>query len=259
MIHVAKSPIAPAILLNKGAQAALEHCEHHDASPEAYRTGDRKFEFKRAVYAAKAVKQALRRDQHGKCAFCESSFEHIAVGDVEHFRPKAGFKQVDSDDLKRPGYFWLAYEWSNLFLSCELCNQLFKKNLFPLKNARRRAHPVKLRIDQEEPLLIDPAAIDPSNHIHFNREYAVAKDGSPEGSATIEALGLNRQKLAEIRGQRLDDLEGLVDLCNLLRDQLRLESSEQTRAQLSRWESMLNEKQHDSAEYAAMARAFLNR
>jgi uncharacterized protein (TIGR02646 family) len=78
----------------------------------------RNFEFKASVYGAKSVKKTLLTAQHGKCAFCESKFEHVAFGDVEHFRPKGGWIQTDGDQLTRPGYYWLAYEWSNL--SCGL-------------------------------------------------------------------------------------------------------------------------------------------
>ncbi len=77
--------------------------------------------------------------QHDKCAFCESKVSAIAYGDVEHFRPKAGYQQSHDDDLQRPGYYWLAYEWSNLFFSCSICNQQGKRNVFPLANPRRRA------------------------------------------------------------------------------------------------------------------------
>jgi hypothetical protein len=41
--------------------------------------------------------------------------------------------------LEQPGYFWLAYVWANLFLACQLCNQSFKKNLFPLADPAKRA------------------------------------------------------------------------------------------------------------------------
>jgi hypothetical protein len=53
------------------------------------------------------------------------------------FRPKGGWVQNDGDALTQPGYYWLAYEWSNLLISCQLCNQEFKKNRFPLLNPTR--------------------------------------------------------------------------------------------------------------------------
>ncbi len=78
------------------------------------------FQFKKSIYANKVVKDALVVAQHSKCAFCESAFLHVAFGAVEHFRPKSGVKQRASDPLSRPGYFWLAYEWSNLLVVSSL-------------------------------------------------------------------------------------------------------------------------------------------
>jgi Transposase, Mutator family len=63
----------------------------------------------------------------------------LSYGDVEHFRPKGGVRQDEKDKLLPVDYFWLAYEWSNLFLACQICNQRFKKNLFPLEDKNKRA------------------------------------------------------------------------------------------------------------------------
>src|SRR5207248_2896103 len=82
----------------------------------------------------------------------ESFFAHTGYGDVEHFRPKGGYKQRETDELKRPGYYWLAYAWDNLFCSCQLCNQRFKRNLFPLRDGRRRARSHTHKLDKEQPL-----------------------------------------------------------------------------------------------------------
>ena len=60
------------------------------------------------------------------CAFCESKVRHIAHGDVEHFRPKAGYEQ--GHRFNRNGYFWEAYRWENLYYSCQTCNQVYKGN-----------------------------------------------------------------------------------------------------------------------------------
>ena len=60
--------------------------------------------------------------------------------------------------MEQPGYFWLAYVWENLFFACQLCNQTFKQNLFPLANpTKRRARSHMDDLSAEEPLLIHPA------------------------------------------------------------------------------------------------------
>jgi hypothetical protein len=111
----------------------------YDAAPARYHDGSEKFDFDAGIYAHETVKAALKECQHDKCAFCESKVSHIAYGDVEHFRPKKGYLQEDGDELQRPGYYWLAYEWTNLLFCCQICNQRHKRNLFPLTDPSQRA------------------------------------------------------------------------------------------------------------------------
>lgn len=73
-----------------------------------FEQGNPDFEFKSSIYGHDSVKTALRTMQHGKCCFCEAKITHISYGDVEHYRPKGGHKQVESDKLTQPGYYWLA-------------------------------------------------------------------------------------------------------------------------------------------------------
>jgi uncharacterized protein (TIGR02646 family) len=257
MIRVVK-PITPVVLSTKGTTERQNHRDEYDAAPDEYRSGTRTFTFADSIYAADEVKDALRKAQKSKCAFCESLFTHIEYGDIEHFRPKGGYKQHESEkNLKYPGYYWLAYEWSNLFYSCQLCNQRFKRNLFPLRDNRSRAKPHKRDVSKEKPLLIDPAQ-DPSAYIGFRDEYAFAVKGCREGATTIDVLGLNREELAEYRRKRLQDLRILRELCAALREILTTSPSPTRRAQLQEYETELQERTKDEAEYAAMARAFLN-
>src|SRR6476661_10679447 len=134
MIHIRKKETTPTpfILSTKGkaARAALE---------QRYNAGEREFtskDFNSGIYGDKEVKETLIAVQDYKCCFCESKIGHIAYGDVEHYRPKAGWVQ-DEEPINKPGYYWLAYEWDNLLLSCEKCNQRYKKNYFPLANNSR--------------------------------------------------------------------------------------------------------------------------
>lgn len=61
------------------------------------------------------VLENLHKYYHYKCAYCERVGQH----DIEHYRPK---RKV-SEDLSHTGYYWLAYEWSNLIPSCVKCNR----------------------------------------------------------------------------------------------------------------------------------------
>jgi uncharacterized protein (TIGR02646 family) len=260
MIRIAKRAAPPTVLVTRGVPAAQTHCAAYDLAPDDYRSGAVTFsdaDFDRTIYAAEDVKEALREDQHRKCAFCESFFDHIAYGDVEHFRPKGGYRQRDHDALRRPGYYWLVYEWTNLFFSCQLCNQRFKRNLFPLRDNRSRARSHRYNLANEEPLLIDPTAHDPSGYVSFRGEYAIAVNGCREGDTTIEVLGLNREELIEIRRDRLAQLERLVWLRDLLSEKLATTSDPESSRRLSAVEATLQASREDSGQYAAMARAFL--
>ena len=150
----------------------------------------------------------------GKCAYCETLISSNQPGDVEHFRPKG---RVVGDDLKtvkiehptrgeieHPGYFWLAYEWSNLLPACADCNRrrlhegegAGKADRFPVKG-RHATRPED--VATEEPWLIDPTRIDPALHIAFHPDGAVS-GLTEEGRRTIELFGLNlREGLKEAR------------------------------------------------------------
>lgn len=245
MIRIAK-PTAPTTLTTRGATARAALIAAHDA-------GERDFEFKSAIYAADDVKAALEAAQHGKCAFCESRITHITYGDIEHWRPKGGWKQADGDELTKPGYYWLAYEWDNLFLSCTLCNQQFKKNLFPLRIQKHRARSHKAKLAREQPLLLHPANDEPHKHLRFREEMAYAVRGSHKGQTTIDVLGLNREKLADERARRLKTLKLVQSTLALLR----ADSDAASVAKIAEWEAWLQAQCEQTGEYSAMVRDFL--
>jgi uncharacterized protein (TIGR02646 family) len=242
-------------------------CAAHDACPADYAKAKdpKKFEFDWAIYASPEVKRALRKAQSDKCCFCEAKVTHVSPGDVEHFRPKAAFRQRPGGPLTRPGYFWLAYEWTNLLFCCEICNRRGKANLFPLVDPSVRATPRGRDVGAEQPLFIDPAADNPEEHIEFRDERAYPRDRSRRGRRTIDALQLNRRELL------LDRLNYLVLLrkLKLTRDQVaarvgrakagRQAPEKQDLARLREFDRDLDERRQPSAEYAAMARAFLGR
>jgi uncharacterized protein (TIGR02646 family) len=245
VIRVRKPAEPPEVLRTKGARARRATSAAYSRDRRSYEKGTKSFEFDPDLYAHESVKQALRRAQHDKCAFCESKFAHIAYGDVEHFRPKAGWRQEEGEPLGTPGYYWLAYEWTNLFLSCTLCNQRFKRNLFPLRTPTRRARSHQDEVTAEDPLLLDPAMDDPEALLSFREEVPYAVRGNARARATVRLLGLQREELAEQRRGRLDLVKALQALIRLGAPEAR-----EARNQLQRM-------QQDSAEYAAMTRAFL--
>lgn len=157
-----------------------------------------------SVYGADDVKTQILLDQHDKCAYCECLLNGD-FGDVEHFRPKRGYTTPSQPKLVPPGYYWLAYEWSNLLVACSSCNRSFKRNHFALADETGRDIAHK-DISAEAPLFINPTTEDPASHIVFNRHIVapINRDGTddPKGVYTIDVLKLNdRPRLVNNRSR----------------------------------------------------------
>ncbi len=220
----------------------------YDAAPAEYDARTRRFTFDGGIYGHRTVKEALVAAQHSKCCFCESKVG--MDGDVEHYRPKAGFSQGARRRIEGPGYYWLAYEWSNLLLSCSICNQRFKRSLFPLADPATRARNHRGDTSREAPLFIDPAETDPEEHIGFRREIPFPVNGSPRGTATIRALGLDREILNERRRDELTELEVLHKLV-----QLEPGATSDLRALIDEAREILARAVSDAGEFSSMVRA----
>lgn len=222
MIKINKSGNIPAILAGKGKEKIKEMCVAFDTNPAAYRKAYNKknnpfqFEFDGEVYGPKEVKEQLKIEQGNKCCFCENKdFDDIAHGDVEHFRPKSAFAKDDkTKGLSRPGYYWMVYEWENLFFSCEICNRTFKKNYFPLtdETKRTKSHNEKLE-GLDIILLVDPAKEDPENHIGFRKEIPFHK--TLKGENAIKYFGIGRDKLSEKRRKHLEEVKKNIVLSKI--------------------------------------------
>ena len=219
--------------------------------------GETDFSFRSETYGAKSVKKALIAAQNRKCCFCESEVTAVAHGDVEHFRPKGGWDQEDGAGLQKPGYYWLAYDWTNLYLACQICNQSFKRNLSPLADPSARARRHTDNVTAERPLLIDPGAEDPEAVIGWRGEVPVPRGGDARGAATIRITGLDRPILNDARLRHLDDLRLFRDLADLLADIPTAERTPEEEDQLGRLRNRLADAVRDDAVYAAMARAEL--
>jgi uncharacterized protein (TIGR02646 family) len=210
VIRIHKPLVPPNKLAQDGKRKRRSHCSSYSRNPTAYQSGEKTFSFDGAIYAHVSVKQALIESQHSKCCFCERLIS--TDGDVEHFRPKQAYKQAAGEPLQRPGYYWLAYDWSNLYLACTGCNQRHKQNLFPLQNPGDRATTHHADITLEKPLLIDPGSDNPEELIGFRGEIAYAVDGNARGQVTLDALKLNERSIPESRRRQLARLKVLHEL-----------------------------------------------
>jgi hypothetical protein len=158
--------------------------------------------------------------------------------------------------LTRPGYYWLAYKWENLLLSCSACNQRHKKNLFPLADPAKRATSPQSNLEDEAPLFIDPAHHNPEDFIAFREEIAYAIKNNPHGRTTITELGLNREILNEVRRDRLANL---YTMRKILDQEPLLSKSAEGNEILREARRVLANAVAASSEFAAMARSAAKR
>lgn len=239
----------PEILNTKGKSETLALCAAYECDPQGYDAGKQAFNFDSDIYGHTTVKTTLEEMQHGKCCFCESKIKHIGFGDVEHYRPKAGYKQTTKDKLQKPGYYWLAYSWNNLLFCCERCNRHYKKNHFPLLKSTARARHHGDDIALETPLLINPTLTNPQAHIGFRDEvpYAISR----YGKTTITVLSLDREDLNERRRTKLAELKVLLDVISVAKRQPNNQELQYLSEEAQR---VLSEAILPTAEYSAMTR-----
>lgn len=205
MIRIDKSKVTvPAILAEGRGVVATQSLK------DSFDDGAKQFEINSGIYGHETVKEALIKLQHDKCCFCEAQVCHTSHGDIEHFRPKGGYQQSEEEPLQQPGYYWLAYDFSNLFFACEKCNQSYKRNYFPLVNPLNRAKSHNDDYRQEDCLIVHPEFDNPEEHITFEFEVVKAKDGSLKGTETIKRTGLDRPKLEDRRFEYLQLLRTLA-------------------------------------------------
>lgn len=246
----------PGILTTEGVNKRDEHIAEFVADEAGFRDNSQngsRFNFDSKIYGHTTVKESLENIQNNKCCFCESKYKHITSGDVEHFRPKAAYTQGKESKYPfiRPGYFWLAYDWDNLLVSCEVCNRRKKGNYFPIKNKIRRCQDHTDNYNDEEPWFVNPSEIDPVAHITFNKE--IPTHLSFEGAKTIEYLGLDREELNEMRRKKLNFLEALE---NSFEISIGLPTEERTRENfLKNLRDIINE----NGEYYLMVKVNFNK
>ena len=189
--------------------------------------------FRSSIYRKTTI-EALEKLYNHKCAYCETDISAGAPFQVEHFRPKA----KTEGDLIHKGYYWLAYEWSNLTLGCSICNNS-KKNYFPIVGTRiydpligSDGLPTSeyLRLKSELLLgelatLLNPEIDEVEKHFYFLPNGEI-KDLGERAKATIEILKLNRKRLMFWRRKVWKDYSN--DLKDTLKDFLENSISEIT-------------------------------
>ncbi|AYB31663.1 AAA family ATPase [Chryseolinea soli] len=199
------------IYINRGAEPGIFKSDRmmaeFNAAREFYnapigKRRQQRFEFR--IYSSKEIREAISRTFNGKCAFCESSVVATSPGEIENFRPKGGAVSL-SKTLDPDHYWWLCYEWRNLYLSCSICGRA-KRNIFPVEGKRANLLAAYEEVLREKSLLVDPCHDLPEEHITFD-ETGLAISLSRKGEATIEIFLLNRKPLVEQRLMAIKTLQ----------------------------------------------------
>lgn len=168
-------------------------------------------------------KSFFMKAQFRKCGYCEA---YVAdYGDIEHYRPKSIVQEIKQEGVEltnlhnvrgrkftqvcKYGYWWLAYDWNNYLLSCKLCNQPWKKALFPISGERPASpgnNPKFPYVSPDEntpevPLLINPYETQNiASHLDFTEAGLIKPyNGSEMGLQTIKTCGLARDGLIQFR------------------------------------------------------------
>ena len=215
MIRIRKPTNIPAVLSSRGVQKTKELCEQFSRYGDLSGPDAGKLYSDSSIYAHNKVKEILCRAQHNKCCYCET---RIGPGDyptIEHYRPKGSVRQSKASPILSPGYYWLAYDWSNLLICCRVCNTE-KGVLFPLADESNRARSHLDSIEDEHPLLVHPAVEEPDIHFYFD-ESAI-RPRTSRGAETIACLKLNRPNLEEDRREWLATLRRLMELLMLAQE-----------------------------------------
>jgi uncharacterized protein (TIGR02646 family) len=118
-------------------------------------------------WTAPDVRGALVAMQGKVCAYCGADLTE-GGNDVEHFRPA----KIARDPLG--GYWWIAYDFGNYFLSCKPCNQERKGDRFPVAGNRRVRYESRDAIAREERILLDPAVDPVEEWLEVNWELDLA-------------------------------------------------------------------------------------
>jgi uncharacterized protein (TIGR02646 family) len=199
MIQLRPRPSCPPLLESKRVETLRASLER------AFKRG----KIKSAKYDSKIwrddeVRLALYNYQNRKCCYCERPRDAKREPDIEHFRPKGAV----SGSKKHAGYWWLAYEWTNLFFACKTCNQEHKKTQFPLRRRSKRATTPKSDLSKERPILPDLVSEDPLGLIGFDWNHELEEawpipTDVERGAQIIKVLGLDSKQLNEERGSQI--------------------------------------------------------
>src|SRR5262249_31298556 len=119
MIKIDRSRVAAPKNFVKRARIARQELAAFVKGP-AKSIAQRTLPFNDKLLAADDLQEALVAVFRGKCAICESPLVPIQRLSPEPFRPRHRAAQLDGK-VDRLHYWWLAYDWNNLYAICGDC------------------------------------------------------------------------------------------------------------------------------------------
>ncbi|MDX4066804.1 retron system putative HNH endonuclease [Aliarcobacter skirrowii] len=151
------------------------------------------------LYKVGSVQKILKNIYNLKCAYCEQKLLD-APKHIEHYRPK---------DI----YYWLAYSWDNLLLSCGSCNsskginfQIKKTIVNYTSELFEDIHNLGSSYDViEEPMIINPEKEDVLDKLVFDKEGNISSSDDRVIYTINEVCNLNREELVQKRVKLLND------------------------------------------------------
>lgn len=153
------------------------------------------------------VLEHIHKEFKNKCAFCERWLNN-ENGRLILFRPRRASRQEREGIPDPQHYFWLIWDWSNLYWVCQDCRDN-QGSLFPTD--AERVTPEVSHLDREnadyyfvveQPILIDPCHEAPAKHIVFGEKGEIkAREGSKRGERTIHIFELDREPLCRARAE----------------------------------------------------------
>jgi uncharacterized protein (TIGR02646 family) len=192
---------APQSLLDRGG-AALAGLQAFAALGKRAR-GQLRFELDSGIRNDAPVRASLLTLFDGRCAYCESPLTDATL-EVDTFRPEQEAMDLDGRIDDPDLYWWLAYEWSNLYPACGACREA-KSSRFPVAGPRAVQAANSRRLQRERRLLLDPCEDDPEAELRFAADGTVS-GVTTRGAVTVAVLALNRPELVERRRTAADEL-----------------------------------------------------
>jgi hypothetical protein len=116
----------------------------------------------------------------GQCMYCGDT----GTG-IDHFEP------IARNPLR-------TFDWLNHLLACSICNSHAKRDTFPIDG-------------QDQPLLINPTAEDPFDHLRLSLPFGRYESLTDKGCETIKVCRLNRPQLEQGRIQSLSVVETCLE------------------------------------------------